>query len=82
MRWFHRMSMMRAIRIACSDAGIKYQNPVRKAAGLRMIRIWEEVSQSEFDPLNRAHLHAVHGNARYFDLVRGVQLIFKRHRKA
>ncbi|MEM9422482.1 MAG: hypothetical protein AAF986_08260 [Pseudomonadota bacterium] len=67
----HREAMMHAIDIAAGRKGnSSYVSAMSRAAGLRVIRLFEEVNGIVFDPFNGLHLSHVTDSARFNELLR------------
>lgn len=63
-------AMMKAIKLACTDAFEHVHDLGSRADGLRAIRRFEKVNQVAFDPHNSTHLMKISGCARYESLFR------------
>lgn len=81
-RFAYRQAMMKAIRLASDLEGFSmYVNSPSHAAGLRCIKVFEEVNGITFDPFNSSHVLHVTGMARFGNIVRTNKLIKEKFNK-
>ncbi len=58
-----------------------FEQQESKTNGLRVIRRFELVNKTTFNPFDKTHIEHIHGNGNNESLIRRLELVFKDHKK-